>query len=99
MDRVKRRGSTGRLIRNICLALVLLIVMPYCLHALETVGLGSLANTDHLVRGVAAHWHHHLDVRFRFSAPIARNCAVNQFAIPFTGPFMANCLGAAVPLL
>ena len=92
-----------RLVRNICLALVLLIVTPYCLHSIATVaGFEEVfANIDHLVRGITAHWHHHLDVCFSwfFCANSNGNCLLTNLLAPFTGPFMGEMLlGAAVPL-
>ena len=92
-----------RLVRNICLALVLLIVTPYCLHSIATVaGLKEALQT--LITWYAVSppigttiW---MCVFLGFSAPIAMEIVLlTNLLAPFTGPFMGEMLlGAAVPL-
>ena len=92
-----------RLIRNTCLALVLLIVMPYCLHSIgEFVGLKESLQT--LITWYAVSppigttiW---MCVFLGFSAPIAMEIVLlTNLLAPFTGPFMGELLlGEAVPL-
>ena len=92
-----------RLIRNICLALILLIVMPYCLHSIgKFVGFRESFQT--LVTWYAVSppigttiW---MCVFLGFSAPIAMEIVLlTNLLAPFTGPFMGELLlGTAVPL-
>ena len=92
-----------RLIRNICLSLVLLIVMPYCLHNIAKV-IGLTESLQTLVTWYAVSppigttiW---MCVFLGFSAPIAMEIVLlTNLLAPFTGPFMGELLlGTAVPL-
>ena len=92
-----------RLVRNICLALVLLIVTPYCLHSIATVA-GLKETLQTLITWYAVSppigttiW---MCVFLGFSAPIAMEIVLlTNLLAPFTGPFMGEMLlGAAVPL-
>ncbi|MGB0197142.1 MAG: hypothetical protein ACPGAQ_02485, partial [Candidatus Puniceispirillaceae bacterium] len=91
-----------RLVRNICLALVLLIVTPYCLHSIATVA-GLKESLQTLITWYAVSppigttiW---MCVFLGFSAPIAMEIVLlTNLLAPFTGPFMGEMLlGAAVP--
>ena len=92
-----------RLIRNTCLSLVLLIVMPYCLlNIAKVVGLTESLQT--LITWYAVSppigttiW---MCVFLGFSAPIAMEIVLlTNLLAPFTGPFMGELLlGTAVPL-
>ena len=92
-----------RLFRNICLALVLLIVTPYCLHSIATVA-GLKESLRTLIAWYAVSppigttiW---MCVFLGFSAPIAMEIVLlTNLLAPFTGPFMGELLlGAAVPI-
>ena len=92
-----------RLFRNLCLALVLLIVTPYCLHSIATVA-GLKESLRTLIAWYAVSppigttiW---MCVFLGFSAPIAMEIVLlTNLLAPFTGPFMGELLlGAAVPL-
>ena len=92
-----------RLTQNICLSLVLLIVMPYCLHNIAKV-IGLTESLQTLVTWYAVSppigttiW---MCVFLGFSAPIAMEIVLlTNLLAPFTGPFMGELLlGAAVPL-
>ena len=92
-----------RLIRNICLSLVLLIVMPYCLHTIAKV-IGLTESLQTLVTWYAVSppigttiW---MCVFLGFSAPIAMEIVLlTNLLAPFTGPFLGELLlGTAVPL-
>ena len=92
-----------RLARNLCLAIVLLIAVPYFLHQIgTTVGLNDSFQT--LVTWYAVSppigttiW---MCVFLGFSAPIAMEIVLlTNLLAPFTGPFMGEILlGSAVPL-
>ena len=92
-----------RLFRNICLSLVLLIVMPYCLHNLAKV-VGLTESLQTLITWYAVSppigttiW---MCVFLGFSAPIAMEIVLlTNLLAPVTGPFMGELLlGTAVPL-
>jgi hypothetical protein len=92
-----------RLFWNICLAFVLLVVTPYCLHSIATV-----ADLKESLRTLIA-WYAvsppigttiWMCVFLGFSAPIAMEIVLlTNLLAPFTGPFMGELLlGAAVPI-
>ncbi len=92
-----------RLVQNMCLALVLLIVMPYCLHSIAVVA-GLTESLQTLIAWYAVSppigttiW---MCVFLGFSAPIAMEIVLlTNLLAPLTGPFMGELLlGAAVPL-
>ncbi len=92
-----------RLLRNLCLAIFLLIAVPYCLNQIGTVaGLSNSLQT--LVTWYAVSppigttiW---MCVFLGFSAPIAMEIVLlTNLLAPFTGPFMGEILlGPAAPL-
>ena len=92
-----------RLIRNTCLSLVLLIVMPYCLHNIAKV-VGLTESWQTLITWYAVSppigttiW---MCVFLGFSAPIAMEIVLlTNLLAPVTGPLMGEVLlGTAVPL-
>ena len=92
-----------RLTQNICLSLVLLIVMPYCLHTIAKV-VGLTESLQTLITWYAVSppigttiW---MCVFLGFSAPIAMEIVLlTNLLAPFTGPFMGELLlGTSVPL-
>ena len=92
-----------RLIRNVGLSLVLLIVMPYCLHSIAKL-IGLTESLQTLITWYAVSppigttiW---MCVFLGFSAPIAMEIVLlTNLLAPVTGPFMGELLlGTAVPL-
>ena len=92
-----------RLVRNICLAIFLLIAVPYCLHQIGT-AFGLNESFQVLVTWYAVSppigttiW---MCIFLGFSAPIAMEIVLlTNLLAPFTGPFMGEILlGSDVPL-
>ena len=92
-----------RLLRNACLAVVLLVVTPYCLYHIA-VAAHSYESVRALITWYAVSppigttiW---MCVFLGFSAPIAMEIVLlTNLLAPFTGPFMGELLlGTAVPL-
>jgi len=100
---LKEAVQPRRLLRNICLALVLLIVTPACLYGVAAV-FGLSEPVRALITWYAVSppigttiW---MCVFLGFSAPIAMEIVLlTNLLAPFTGPFMGELLlGTAVPL-